>query len=75
MKISVKAHPKAKKVQILKKSDAEYEIWVREAPDKNRANEAIVEALAEYLGVAKSTLLVVRGHRAKNKVISVARAR
>ena len=69
MKISVKAHPRAKKIRVLKKSDTEYEVWVREAPDKGKANGAVIKALAEYFDTAKSRFKLISGQTSKLKVI------
>ena len=69
MKISVKAHPKSRKTQVIKKSDTEYEVWVREAPDKGKANEAVIEALAEYFDAAKSRFKIISGKTSKLKIV------
>ncbi len=71
MKISITAHPKSKKIKVLKKDAMHYEVWVREAPDKNRANEAIIEALSEVLDVPKSRIQILRGHQSKNKIMEI----
>lgn len=64
-------HPKAKKIQVLKKSAGCYDVWVREAPDKGKANEAVIEALSDYFGTAKSRIQILRGQTSKNKLIQV----
>lgn len=67
MMIQIKAHPKSKKRQVKKIGDNAYEIWVGEAPDKGKANEAILRALAEELGVAFSRLRLISGPSSKIK--------
>ena len=71
MKIFVKAHPKSKKVEVVKKDADHYDVWVREAPDKGKANQAVVEALSDYLDVARSRINVVSGLASRNKVVEV----
>ena len=71
MKISVKAHPKSKISKVIQKSERAYEVWVRESPDKGKANAAIIEALAEHLKVARSRLNMTSGHTARNKIIEI----
>ena len=71
MKISIKVHPKSKKSRVVKLSEASYEVWVNAAPDKGRANEAIVEAMSEYLEIAKSRLALVSGQTSKNKIFEL----
>ena len=71
MKVFVKAHPKASKVQVVAKDVDHYEVWVREAPEKGKANQAVIEALSAHLGVARSRLTVTSGHASRNKVIEI----
>jgi len=71
LKIFVKAHPKSKKVEVVKKDADHYDVWVREAPDKGKANQAVVEALSDYLDVARSRINVVSGLASRNKVVEV----
>ena len=71
LKISVKAHPKASKEAVVKKGGAQYEVWVREAPDKGKANIAVLEVLAAYFGVAKSHVVLVSGAASRNKIVRV----
>ena len=71
MKIFVKTHPKASKVQVLAKDADHYEVWVREVPEKGKANEAVIKALSSHLGVARSRLTVTSGHASRNKVIEI----
>ncbi len=71
MKISVKAHPKSRVSKIIRKSEREFEVWVREAPDKGKANMAVIEALAEILRLPKSRLSIVSGQAGRNKIIQI----
>ena len=71
MKISVKTHPKSKKVEVLQKDAAHYEVWVREAPEKGKANQAVIEALSDFLNLPRSRITVSSGHASRNKVIEI----
>ena len=71
MKISIKTHPKSKKTQVLEKAVGQYEVWVKEPPDKGKANEALIKALSEHLGIARSRLSISSGHSSRNKLIEV----
>ncbi|MGB4058546.1 MAG: DUF167 domain-containing protein [Alphaproteobacteria bacterium] len=44
---------------------------VTAAPDKGKANKALIELLAEYLGVAKSTITIVRGETDRLKTLEI----
>ena len=73
MKIHVKAHPKSKKVQVLQKDADHYEVWVREAPDKGKANQAIIDAMSEYFAISKSKITIRAGLASRNKIIEIIR--
>ena len=70
-KISIKTHPKSKKTQVLQKAVGQCEVWVKEAPDKGNANEAVIRALSEHLDVARSRLNIISGHSSRNKIVEV----
>jgi len=71
LKISIKTHPKSKKIEVLRKDAGHYEVWVREAPEKGKANQAVIKALSEHLGVPPSRLTISLGHTSRNKIIEV----
>ena len=71
MKLKLKVHPRASRQKILQKSATEYELWVNAPPDKGRANEAVLEAMSEKLGVPKSRLSIVSGLTSKNKTLEL----
>jgi len=71
MKISIKTHPKSKKIEVLQKDAGHYEVWVREAPDKGKANQALIKALSEHLRVPTSRVTISSGHASRNKIIEI----
>ena len=70
-KISIKTHPKSKKTQVLENAAGQYEVCVKEPPDKCKANEAVIRALSDHLGIARSRLSISSGHSSRNKIIEV----
>ena len=46
-------------------------ISVTAAPEKGKANKAVIELLAEELGVAKSTIELIRGGTARMKQFKI----
>ncbi|MEK7620553.1 MAG: DUF167 domain-containing protein [Patescibacteria group bacterium] len=46
-------------------------ISVTVAPEKGKANKAVIELLAEELGVAKSTIELIRGGTARMKQFKI----
>jgi uncharacterized protein YggU (UPF0235/DUF167 family) len=51
--------------------DGTLRAWVTEPALENRANEALVELIADAAGVPKSAVLVVRGHKSRTKTLRV----
>ena len=52
-------------------SEKEFKIWVKAPPQDGRANEAVMQLLADYLAVPKSRLQMIQGLRGKRKVVSL----
>lgn len=46
-------------------------VAVRAAPERGRANQAVLALLARALGVKKSTVRIVSGHTSRNKRVRV----
>jgi len=60
--ITVKISPKASRDALLGWHDGRLKIAVTAAPERGRANAAVVALLAERLGVARQNIEVVSGH-------------
>jgi uncharacterized protein YggU (UPF0235/DUF167 family) len=48
-----------------------YKVAVKEAPINGKANEAIIEALAEYFDTAKSNINLISGQSSKQKIFEI----
>ncbi|MDA1334509.1 MAG: DUF167 domain-containing protein [bacterium] len=70
MKIEVSVKPDSKEDSVSKDAFGLTVKTKAHAVD-NKANEAVIELLADYFDVAKSTIRVVRGHHARKKVIEL----
>lgn len=62
--------PKAKHNAVIKR-DGILRVSTTAAPDRGKANEAVIKLLAEYFDVPKSMITIVRGHSGRNKLIDV----
>ena len=65
------AKTKARKVGVTREGDTHFIVAVKEAPEKGKANLAIIKALADFLGIAQSRIALVSGHTIKKKVFSI----
>jgi len=68
-KIRVTPHAKQNKVV---ENDGVLRVYTTVVPENGRANDAVIKALAEHFGVAKSQIKIVRGVTARDKVIEIA---
>lgn len=69
--IFVKAKPKSKFNAVLTLDNKNFEVKVTAAPENNKANEKIIELLADYFHTAKSNLKIVSGNKSRNKIIDL----
>jgi uncharacterized protein (TIGR00251 family) len=72
MKLEVKVFPKASRDELIKKNGI-LKAYVKAAPDKGKANKALIELIAKEYRVKKSSVRVVAGEKSRNKVIEVIR--
>jgi hypothetical protein len=71
MEIEVRVQPRAKRNSIEVVDGPKLKIYVTAAPESGKANDAVVALLAKALGVSKSSIGIVKGHKARDKVLSV----
>ena len=71
MKIFITAKAGARENKIRRIDDRHLAVWVKERPQKGKANEAIVKAIANYLGVPRSRVTLLHGKASKRKVVEV----
>ena len=69
--ISVRVQPIASRDRVLGMRDGALRVSVTAPPHDGKANAALLELLADALGVAKSRLRIVRGHSSQDKVVAV----
>lgn len=71
MKIAVTVKPNAKQESVEKTGENEFVVRVKAKPQDGKANEAVIEALAEYFDVAKSRVVLMHGRASKNKIFEI----
>ncbi len=70
-RLDVKVSPKASRNSLNGWMGEVLKLSVTAAPEKGRANDAVVTLLAEALGLAKSAVSVVAGHTSKQKRVEI----
>jgi len=70
-KIWVTVKPQARKEAISELPDSGFRVAVCAPAEAGRANEALIELLADYFSVPKTTIKIVRGRSARRKLIEI----
>ena len=73
MKISVIVKPNSKKEEVVPSGDGAYTVRVAAPPVEGKANERVVELLAEHFGVPKSRVSIARGAGGRRKIVEIVR--
>lgn len=68
--IDVRVQPRAKRQAHVWEGDT-LKVWLTAAPTDGQANEALVAYLAGQLGIAKSKVTLVAGHKHRNKRVEI----
>lgn len=71
MIINVRVTTKAKLKRIEETAPGCLKVYVSAAPEDNKANKAVLRALAEHYGVRESGVLIIQGERSRNKKIEI----
>ena len=70
--LSIRVQPGARRPGVERQSDGSWKVKLRARAVEGQANKALVEQLAEWLEVPKSSVRIVRGETSRQKVIAVA---
>lgn len=71
MTIFVVAKPKSREEKVEKLSENTFEVRVKEPAIENKANRAIVKALAAYFKIPQSRVRMVSRHNSKKKILEI----
>jgi len=71
MKINIVVIPNSKVSEVIKLGEDNYKIRVDAPAFEGKANERLIEILAEYFKVSKSSISIIKGFKNKNKIIGI----
>jgi len=71
MIIHIKAKPDGYEDKVEKKDDTHFVVETREPPVNNRANMAITRLLAQYFGVERGKVKMIKGGRESSKIFEI----
>ncbi|HLC38814.1 MAG TPA: DUF167 domain-containing protein [Patescibacteria group bacterium] len=68
--IKVKVIPKAK-LNTVKETEDGLKVYLTKPAQKNKANKALVEILADYFKIKKSQITIQKGEKSRHKIIEI----
>ena len=71
MLITIKVKTNARKNEVIKVDDSNFEVRTTIAPENGKANASMIEQLAKYFRVAKSKVSIIKGKTAHVKVVEI----
>ncbi|MEK7605834.1 MAG: DUF167 domain-containing protein [Patescibacteria group bacterium] len=71
MRTSVITHPNSKKPRVEIDLLENLHVYVSEPPLEDKANKAVLEALARHFHVKKGAVTLLSGHKSKNKQFEI----
>ncbi|MEZ4703955.1 MAG: DUF167 domain-containing protein [Bdellovibrionota bacterium] len=71
MKINVIVKTNAKKEEVEELSDGSYRVCVHVLPIKGKANQRVIELLANHMKLPKSQFHLIKGMKSKKKTFEV----
>jgi uncharacterized protein (TIGR00251 family) len=69
--VSVKVQPNASKDRIIGEYAGQIKIAVTVAPEKGKANKAVIKVLSKWLGVKSSDIQIVSGETSREKKVFI----
>lgn len=69
--VSVRVIPNASKNEVIKGEDGILKVRVTAKATEGKANKAVIEVLADYFGVRKGQVRILRGEKSRDKVVKV----
>ena len=71
MIISVKVKPQAKEDRVEKTGENNFAIWVKAKAVEDKANQAVIKILSEYFDKPQSKIILLKGRKSRNKIITI----
>jgi uncharacterized protein (TIGR00251 family) len=69
--VSVKVQPNASKDRVVGEHADQIKIAVTVAPEKGKANKAVIKVLSQWLGVKSSDIQIISGQTSRDKKVFI----
>ena len=70
MIISIKVIP-GKKKQKIQQENSDFKICLKSKPQKGKANEELIDLLASYFNIPKTSVKIIKGAYSRNKLVEI----
>lgn len=67
----MKVKPRAKKNEIEKIDEVNFIVSVVAPPEKGKANQVVINLVADYFGVSQNMVNIIFGMTSRNKIIEI----
>ncbi|MEO0165126.1 MAG: DUF167 domain-containing protein [candidate division WOR-3 bacterium] len=71
MLINIHTIPNAKKKEVIMLGKDLYKVKLISPPEKGKANEELIEVLADYFNTKKSNIRIIKGEFGRDKVVEI----
>ena len=71
MRLEVKVIPKSSR-NLVKEENGRIKVYLTQAPEKGKANKALIEELASYFNVKKHCVRIIQGEHSALKIVEIA---
>ena len=71
MRLSVRVIPRASREEIVKGQNGMWKVYLHASPERGKANERLLELMAEKFSVSKNKVKIIRGETARLKLLEV----
>jgi len=71
MQIKIKVKTKAKQEKVVKTGDGDFEIHVKQTPEKGKANIAVIKLLAKYFKIPQNNIKILAGKTNSRKIAEI----
>ncbi len=68
---SVRVTPRARRNTVVRDAAGNLKVYVTAPPEDGRANDAVIETFADWLGVKRRQVDIIAGQTSRNKIIRV----
>ena len=72
VRLRLRVKPGARRDRLVKAHGGALKLEVRAAPERGKANAAVVALLAETLGIPRASITITSGHASQDKTVLIA---